>query len=182
MIRFTFNEEKATQAAAKLIELRGGKLDVLELLKLLYLLDREALLRWGRPVTGDEYFALKHGPILSRVYDLTKGKLKGSGYWNDHIKKTGERLTLTQDVPEDEFSDRESELIEEIARKYTGVGKWELRDFTHTLKEWSDPGTGRRPIYVEQILLAGNATWDEIKEIDDSTTDLFFLKRALKAC
>lgn len=182
MIRFTFNEAKTTQAAGKLIKLRGGKLDVLELLKLLYLLDREALLRWGRPVTGDEYFAMKHGPVLSKVYDLTKGTIKGSGYWNQYIKKTGERLTLHDTVPEDEFSDREAQLIEEIAKKYIGVGKWELRDFTHTLKEWSDPGTSRRPIYVEQILLAGNVTWDEIKEIDESTTDLLFLKRVLKAC
>jgi hypothetical protein len=45
-----FNDpEKATEAAAKFLKLRGGRMSYLKLIKLLYLLDREALLRWGRP-------------------------------------------------------------------------------------------------------------------------------------
>jgi hypothetical protein len=36
-----------------------GRADVLlKLIKLLYLLDREALLRWGRPVTADRYVSM----------------------------------------------------------------------------------------------------------------------------
>src|ERR1022692_1541243 len=37
------------------------------LIKLLYLLDRRALSLWGRPVTGDDYFSMKYGPVLSEV-------------------------------------------------------------------------------------------------------------------
>jgi hypothetical protein len=48
-----FNERRATEAAARFLKLRGGKMSYLKLIKLLYLLDREALLRWGRPVTTD---------------------------------------------------------------------------------------------------------------------------------
>ena len=48
-----FNERRATEAAARFLKLRGGRMKYLKLIKLLYFLDREALLRWGRPVTTD---------------------------------------------------------------------------------------------------------------------------------
>jgi uncharacterized phage-associated protein len=180
MIHFDFNEVKTTQAAAKLIALRGGGLDILELLKLLYLIDREALLRWRRPVTGDRFVAMKHGPVLSMVYDLTKSPTAGTGYWQQCIQKNDQRLTLKKSVPDDEVSDREAELIVEVANKFEGIGKWTLRDFTHTLGEWKDPGDTSRPIYVEQILLAGGCTWDDIRDVDDSVSDLNGLKRLLQ--
>ena len=59
-----FNEAKATQAAARLLRNRGGRMSYMKLIKLLYLADREALARWGRPITTDSYVSMKHGPVL----------------------------------------------------------------------------------------------------------------------
>src|SRR5258708_26416900 len=73
-IKFKFNEQKAVQAAARLIQHSGGEMNYMALMKLLYLTDREALLRFGRPITGDKVVAMKHGPVLSRVYDLVAHK------------------------------------------------------------------------------------------------------------
>ncbi len=42
----------------------------MKLIKLLYLADREALARWGRPITTDTYVAMKHGPVLSYILNL----------------------------------------------------------------------------------------------------------------
>ena len=53
-----FNEAKAREAAARLVELRSGKMSCMQLIKLLYLADREALLRWGRPITTDRYVSV----------------------------------------------------------------------------------------------------------------------------
>lgn len=39
------------------------------------LADREAYAKWGKPITGDTAVSMKHGPVLSTVYDLTKGEL-----------------------------------------------------------------------------------------------------------
>jgi len=44
----------------------------LKLIKLLYLLDREALLRGGRPVTTDRYVSMANGPVVSRIYELIR--------------------------------------------------------------------------------------------------------------
>ena len=65
-----FNERKATQAAAFLLKIRGGRMSYLKLIKLLYLADRAALARWGRPITTDRHVSMNHGPVLSRVLDL----------------------------------------------------------------------------------------------------------------
>ena len=42
-MRLPFNEAKATEAAARLLEKSGGKMKYLQLIKLLYFADREAL-------------------------------------------------------------------------------------------------------------------------------------------
>lgn len=44
---YRFDEMKATQAAALFLELAGGRENYTKLIKLLYLLDREALIRQG---------------------------------------------------------------------------------------------------------------------------------------
>ena len=77
-----FNEAKATQAAACLLKLRGGQMSYLKLVKLLYLADREALLRWDRPITTDRYVSMDNGPVLSRVLNLINGSYESTtGIW-----------------------------------------------------------------------------------------------------
>ncbi|MCX6915882.1 MAG: Panacea domain-containing protein, partial [Verrucomicrobia bacterium] len=59
----------------------------MKLIKLLYLADRTALLRWGRPITTDTYVSMDRGPVLSRVLDLaTDEDLPGqTSIWAKHI-------------------------------------------------------------------------------------------------
>ena len=90
-MRLRFNEAKATQAAALMPELRGGQMSYLKLIKLLYLLDREALLRWGRPITTDTYIAMDNGPVVSRICDLIREEpdpRSGTGrVWRKYITR-----------------------------------------------------------------------------------------------
>jgi hypothetical protein len=57
----------------------------LKLIKLLYIVDREALLRWGRPVTTDRHVSMPKGPVVSQIYDLiVGGNPPGTQtYWHD---------------------------------------------------------------------------------------------------
>ena len=52
-MQMAFDEVKATQIAALFLKMAGRELKYLALIKLLYKLDREALRRWGLPVTTD---------------------------------------------------------------------------------------------------------------------------------
>lgn len=58
-----FIEAKATQAAARLLRNRGGKMSYMKLIKLLYLADREALAQWGRSITTDTYVSMDKGRL-----------------------------------------------------------------------------------------------------------------------
>ena len=39
---------------------------------MLYVADREALLTWNRPITGDKFVSMDNGPVVSLIYDLIK--------------------------------------------------------------------------------------------------------------
>src|ERR1051326_1095100 len=82
-----FNERRATEAAARFLKLCGGWMSYLKLIKLLYLLDREALLRWGRPVTTDRYVSMDNGPVVSRIYSLIREEpVPGvDPFWRNYI-------------------------------------------------------------------------------------------------
>src|ERR1022692_4006520 len=116
-----FNEKKATQAAARFLKLRGGNMNYMKLIKLLYMLDREALLRWGRPVTFADVYSMKYGPVLSEVHDLITEMPDPDdpGFWATHISEASRySVGLVDDPGCDELSASEEELIEEIFKEY----------------------------------------------------------------
>jgi uncharacterized phage-associated protein len=53
MLNLSFDESKATEAAAFLLSRSDQTMNYMKLIKLLYLTDREALIRWGRPISTD---------------------------------------------------------------------------------------------------------------------------------
>lgn len=135
----------------------------LKLLKLLYLLDREALLRWGFPVTNDVYYSLPHGPVPSGCYDLV---LSEEGFWADHISSPHEHVvTLLDQAQSDELSKAEKSLIDELSTKFKKFDRFALRDYTHSLPEWQNPNGSRVLIRIEDILRAGNKSEDQIRII-----------------
>lgn len=80
-MRLPFDEEKATQIASKFIRLADGRLNYMVLIKLMYLVDREALLRWGSPVTFDDFYSMHKGPVLSHVLNLVTEMPEPDRYW-----------------------------------------------------------------------------------------------------
>jgi len=79
-----FREDKTTQMAAQFLKLSGGKLEYIHLLKLMYIADKEMVIRWGMPITYDTWAALPFGPILSETYNLTKKQPREkNGYWRN---------------------------------------------------------------------------------------------------
>lgn len=65
-----FNVRKATQVAAYLIWKRGGTMSYLKLMKLMYLAEKDSLLRNEEFLTGSKLVSMPRGPVLSSVYDL----------------------------------------------------------------------------------------------------------------
>ena len=163
-----FREDKVTQAAAVFLRLRGGAMSYMKLLKLLYLADREALLRWGRPITCDAYVSMRNGPVLSRTYDLISEGVPPEcpSPWRQCISPPESySVRLLQDCSTDLLSDAEEGLLNEIFQRFGGWDRWKLVDYCHTLPEWTDPGDSALPIGYAEVLKAAGKTEAEAAAI-----------------
>ena len=164
-----FNERRATEAAASFLKLRGGRMSYLKLIKLLYLLDREALLRWGRPVTTDRYVSMDNGPVVSRIYSLIREEpAPGTDpVWRRYISAPSSyEVALIVEPETEELSRAEQSLIEEIFTRHGSQSRWDLVNLSHGLPEWQNPNGSAIPIQYRDILRAGNKTESEIAAVE----------------
>jgi uncharacterized phage-associated protein len=157
MARPPFDERKATQVAARFLAAAPGqRLPYLKLVKLMYFADREALLRWGAPITNDRYYSLDHGPVLSRVKDLMVEDHAERSFWSVHISSPSSYvIELLDEAGNDRLSRAEEQLVDEVYARYRHFDRWELREMSHELPEWTDPHGGAIEIEIEDILRAG---------------------------
>lgn len=119
-------------------------LDVLKIVKLIYLADREYLLRYGRLITGDTYYHLRYGPVPSKSYDILKAFLEGVNRDRfereiEHLsewvfverKPIGHPIIKTSTVnPYDHLSQKEIEVLSEIISEYKDTPSGAFIDIT----------------------------------------------------
>ena len=164
-MQMKFDEVKATQTAASFLRLSGGHMQYLALIKMLYMLDRTAIDRWGSPVTTDRHVSMKYGPVTSQIYNLMKARTEqqSPSFWSSYIRRDGYSARLVADPSDGELSPAEDALIAEIYQQSKSKDGFELAEDTHRLfNEWTDPGSSSKPIYIEDILRALEKDEDEI--------------------
>jgi uncharacterized phage-associated protein len=174
-VRIPFNEKKATEAAAYLLKLRGGRMSYMKLIKLLYLADREALLRFGCPITTDRYVSMDRGPVLSRVLNLITDERAPatSSIWTNVISEPDHyEVRLNEKIEPEELSDAEIELLDEIFERYGRMDRWRLIEITHGLPEWVDPQGSAIPISYRDVLLSAGKSPAEIEVIEQELAAL----------
>lgn len=141
----------------------------MKLIKLLYLVDRAALLNWGWPVTTDSYVSMDKGPVLSRVLNLINegNEPNENSTWSQYISAPeGYDVSLKEeDVPSEELSLAEEKLIEGVFNEFGHRNRWELVEFLHQLPEWQDPKGSAIPIQFSDILKAGGKTEGEVAAV-----------------
>ena len=145
-----FNEQKAVEAAYNVIKASGGSTTILRLVKLLYLIDREAINNWERSVTTDNHVSMPHGPVTSRIYDFHKQDII-SPLWNNYISSNGRNIELRKELPPKKLSRREIELINSVVEKFKNTSTSALRTYTHKLPEYKETNSSI-PIRFEDIL------------------------------
>lgn len=72
MLHFKVDIDKSLQATLYVLKATGGKCDFHKIFKVLYFADQKHLAKYGRPITGDNYVAMKNGPVPSNIYDILK--------------------------------------------------------------------------------------------------------------
>ena len=183
---FLFDIHKAIAATAYLCKMNGGGLNVLHLIKMLYDADRTALVSWHRTITGDQFFAMKNGPVLSRVYDLICGRVLGSDMqaW-DFVFNPREANLISlkrEDVDLGPLSGREMEALKMAFQKFNKVPAGRLVEFLHrVLPEWKDPGNSSARIDPKDILFHAGLSEEEVADIEEELELVQSAKVALEA-
>jgi uncharacterized phage-associated protein len=181
-MKLLFNEVKATQAAARFLRLRGGSMSYVKLIKLLYLADREALIRWGRPITTDCYVSMDIGPVVSRIYDLIRGEPAPNSVftWRKFISDPENyEVRMLGDAGSSELCRREQELIDEVFAQHGRESRWTVVDYTRSLPEWTYPDGGALPIEYRDILQAADKTEVEISAVEETLESAALAERVL---
>lgn len=155
-----YDDRRAAQAAAYLLLLAGGTLEILKLTKLLYLSERLSYELYGEPLTGDQPYALKQGPLLSTIYDRTKKTEHLNDTWRTWIKgRFGNNITLDHVIgdPREELSSlsrADFDVMDAVWKDFGRMTASQLVTYTHGGKcpEWADPGLSSKKIDPDTLL------------------------------
>lgn len=182
-MNFTFNPAKATEVACGFIEKEGQTINIMKLIKLVYLLDRLSIQRRGIPVVGGAYFSMRNGPVISELLDLINaGALWGmsTSDWQRLISdRQNHEVTLVQKPEYRHLADAELELIDEIYRQFGTMNQWQLRDWCHEhCAEWTPLEMEHARIPVERLAEAVGKTEEQIRHLAEGAAELNLLDAA----
>jgi hypothetical protein len=168
-----FDQNKVLQIIAYLLSLNKNKMNFLKLMKELYLIDRESIKERDTSVSGDAYFSLPHGPILSATKNLLDDLKSGEANGDNLFKGF---LTVDKDTPNysiytvalkenpgyDLLSEKDIEYITIVSNRFKKYSLKKIEDFTHGLPEWTDPKSGNAKIRFQDIMGSLGKSKEEI--------------------
>jgi uncharacterized phage-associated protein len=153
-----YNVRKAAQVTAFFAKKQGGTIDVLKVVKLLYLADREFMSRYDFPILFDCLVSMPHGPVSSMTYNYINGMDEQRDEWDEFVvaradNKIGMARPNMKFEDLDELSEAESHVLETVWDQFGRMSSWDLRNYTHKhCPEWEDPRGSSNPIPYERVL------------------------------
>jgi uncharacterized phage-associated protein len=152
-----YDVRKAAQVAAFFAKAAGGKINVLKLVKLIYLADREAMGAFDAPILHDKFVSMDHGPVNSVTLNHINGLAEEKKEWSEFITdRHGHFVALTSDDLNirdlDELSKAEIKVLRYIWERFSEMDGFALAEYTHkNCPEWEDPHGSSTPIPIERI-------------------------------
>jgi len=136
-----FDSEKATQALNFLATLEGGKINKMKALKLIWLADRYHLRKYGRPIVGDIYYAMKNGPVPSLMKDIAQLSERLSGGILEYAKMyirplSSYEFTSLRKPDKSVFSTTDIEALNAVYKEFGWMSPFQLADYSHHYPEW----------------------------------------------
>ena len=162
--------KKATQALNFLAEKKDGKINKMKAIKLIYLADRLHLRKYGRPIIGDVYWAMKLGPVGSRAkrtaeLDVPENLLS---YAQKYIQPEDEKkrsLVSLRSTDTDLFSKTDIECLESVYSAFGDKDQFELAELSHQYPEWvkhaKELRSGKKRVLMDYEDFFSNAEKDD---------------------
>lgn len=149
-----------------------------DILKTLFFADRSHLNEYGRPITFDQYHALKDGPVPSFSYDILKGDRQALALaglegplWSERPLRNTIRafFNAARDASEDVLSESDEEELSkalDLVRQLGFAGVWAKTHEDPAWEEaWESRGTmNRAPMDYVRLLEKADAP-KRIKEL-----------------
>lgn len=153
-----FKYKQAAQSLAYLISLDGGRSNILKLVKLIYLCEREYLNRYDDSMFNDSVVTMKNGLVLSGIYDCIKDRASISPLFSDFINTRNNNDISAKEITtrRDDYtslSDADIDVINTVWSKFGSMDQWRLADYHHELKEWQNTSSSI-PVSYKEILEA----------------------------
>lgn len=163
--------KKGTQAINYFAHKKDGRINKMKAIKLIYLADRYHLRKYGRPIVGDVYWAMKLGPVGSEVLnianisskELDSACLKYVKEYLDHTEgdEKAQNIITKKPVNLDVFSQSDIESFETIYKEFGDKDQFELAEITHDYPEWAkfkeDIEAGKRRVKMSYDDFFSNA-------------------------
>lgn len=162
-----FLADKVLQEIIYLLGLNGGRMNLLKLMKELYLIDREAISERDTSVSGDTFFSMNHGPVLSLTLNMLND-LSAAG-WDEWLKscptKYYDDIVATKEIELSLLSEKDKEYISTVSERFKNFDAFRLEDYTHkNLPEWHNPHGSSKKIRYRDIMRALGRSDEEIRE------------------
>jgi uncharacterized phage-associated protein len=131
-----FDENKTINSILYLSQKATKGIDLYALVKMLYFADKAHLHKWGRPITGNTYVRMKHGPTPSEAYEMLRSA-RSEKDWRTNLKKhftvdEKNNRVIPQHGPDMKtFSRSEVEVLDKIYRDNAGKSFSQLKNKAH---------------------------------------------------
>ena len=169
MIQYKFDRSKAIASILYVANILN-RVDFHKLSKILYFAERKHLARFGRPITGDWYIAMRNGPVPSNIYDYLK-IVKGETSNKDESLKTyfevegAYFVTAKEQADKDELSETDLECLDESIKENRNLSFETLTNKSHD-SAWKNAPGDEKIDFIE-IAKAEGADQEMIEYIQD---------------
>lgn len=189
-----FNFKKTISAIDYLFDISGAdSLNYTNIIKWLYLSDTNSLKKYGFLITGDLFYALANGPIVSKTLDLVNKKY-GKVYneveqnkWDELFQKNGYNLQRRKKLEFSYLIPKEKKLLESIYNEFKDYDFGAMINWCHdNVKEWNEVYPKKYntsvPIPIETVLKSQGKTEEEIDYIIKELSHFNYVDRTANEC
>ena len=159
-MQFTFMPEKAFAVLEKIVQ-NENHIEIKKAMKLMYLMEKAHLQRYGRQIADDRLCAITHGPVPSNTLALIENNkkcarmidFKSSRDTLLHFFKIENNQLIKNISPDmDVLSTSDVQVIDEILNHFKTYNTDELIEYTHNLPEYKIfAGRKNKEITIEYI-------------------------------
>lgn len=144
MIKYRANPDKILEGVVWLANQLPG-IDQYQVVKMFFFADKKHLNAYGRPIFGDKYVAMDHGPVPSFTFDaIRRNKFVDAAFVRLleealEFSPRGNRIKMRakREADLDEFSGTDIEMLSQSFEENKNKSFGELREETHSDPAWA---------------------------------------------